>query len=120
MTNEKLTVQTIEKWCVVELRTPSLMDPLEIKAIGDSIFHLVDVQDKRLIILDFEQVEYLSSQAIGIVITLYKKLSALKNSKLVLCGVSAKLQELLRITRLDKLLTIKPTQREALKVLPKI
>jgi anti-anti-sigma regulatory factor len=45
-----------------------------------------------------------------------KKLSALKNSKLVLCGVGPRLQELLKITRLDRLLTIKPSQREAVKV----
>jgi anti-anti-sigma regulatory factor len=45
-----------------------------------------------------------------------RKLSALKNSKLVLCGVGPRLMELIKITRLDKVLTIKPTQREAVKV----
>jgi anti-sigma B factor antagonist len=116
--NVPFTVQMVEKWCVVEIRTPSLMDPLELKNIGESLYTLVDDQDKRLMILDFEKVQYLSSQAIGIVITLHKKLSALKNSRLVLCGVTPKLQELLKITRLDRLLTVKPTQREALKVTP--
>jgi anti-anti-sigma factor len=67
-------------------------------------------------ILDFEKVQYLSSQAIGIVLTLNKKLGALPHSKLVLCGVGPRLMELLKITRLDRLLTVKPTQREALKV----
>ena len=109
--------QTIEKFTVVEFRIPSLMDPLVLQHVGDSLYHLVDEQDKRLMILDFEKVEYLSSQAIGIVLTLNKKLSALKHSKLVLCGVGPKLAELLRITRLDRILTVKPTQREALKVM---
>jgi anti-anti-sigma factor len=61
-------------------------------------------------------VQFLSSQAIGIILTMNKKLMPLKSSKLVLCGVGPKLMELLKITRLDRLLTIKPTQREALKV----
>ena len=52
----------------------------------------------------------------GIVMTLNKKLSALPNSRFVLCGVNYKLTELLKLTGLDKVLTIKPTQREALRV----
>jgi anti-anti-sigma regulatory factor len=44
-----------------------------------------------------------------------KKLSSLPHSKLILCGVGARLMELIKITRLDRILTIKPTQREAVK-----
>ena len=111
------TVQQIEKYTVVEFRNPSLMDPIELEGIGQSLYRLVDEEDRRKVILDFEKVQYLSSQAIGIVLTMNKKLGALKSSKLVLCGVGPKLMELLKITRLDRLLTIKPTQREALKVI---
>ena len=111
------TVQPIEKFTVVEFKTPSLMDPLILEEIGKELYRLVDEEDKRRLILDFEKVQYLSSQAIGIVLTLNKKLGALKNSKFVLCGVGPKLMELLKITRLDRILTIKPSQREAVKVL---
>lgn len=114
--NLPLTIQPIKKFTVVEFRTPSLMDPLELQAIGDALYHLIDAQDKRLIILDFSKVEFLSSQAIGILLTMNKKLNALPNSKLILCGVGARLAELLRITRLDKLLTIKPSQKEAIEI----
>ena len=110
------TVQQVDKFTVVEFKNPSLMDPLELETIGQQLYKLVDEQDKRKIILDFEKVQYLSSQAIGIVLTMNKKLGGLSNSKLVLCGVGPRLLELLKITRLDRLLTIKPAQREALKV----
>ena len=76
----------------------------------------VHEEDRRKLVLDFEKVQYLSSQAIGIILTLNKKLAALKYSKLVLCGVGPKLMELLKITRLDRILTVKPTQAEAVKV----
>jgi anti-sigma B factor antagonist len=92
------------------------MDPIELEQIGQSLYRLVDAEDRRRIVLDFEKVQYLSSQAIGIVLTLNKKLTALPGSKLVLCGVGPRLQELLKITRLDRLLTVKASQREALKV----
>ena len=113
-----LTIQPIEKYTVVQFRTPSLMDPVMLEAIGQAVYRLVDAEDKRMLVLDFEQVEYLSSQAIGIVLTLNKKLSKLKHTSLVLCGVGPKLMELIKITRLDKILQIRASQKEAVKVLP--
>ena len=111
------TVQPIDKFTVVEFKTASLMDPVILEEIGQELYRLVDEEDRRRLILDFEKVQYLSSQAIGIVLNLNKKLTALKNSKFVLCGVGPKLLELLKITRLDRILTVKPTQKEAVKVL---
>lgn len=113
-----LTISKVEKFTVVEFRTASLMDPLELQGISEALYRLVDVEDNRLIVLDFERVEYIASQAIGILISLHKKLAALPHSRFVLCGVSPRLMELLRITRLDKMLLIKPTQKEAVKQIP--
>ena len=107
------TIHQIDKATVVEFRTNSLMDALILQEIGESLYHLVDAQDRRNVVLDFEKVQYLSSQAIGIVLSMHKKLSALKNSRMILCGVGPKLMELMKITRLDKVLTIKPSQTEA-------
>jgi anti-sigma B factor antagonist len=109
-------VQQIEKFTVVEFKAASLMDPIELESVGQALYRLVDQEDRRKLILDFEKVQYLSSQAIGIVLTLNKKLAALPNSKFILCGVGPKLMELIKITRLDRVLTIKPTQQEAVKV----
>lgn len=115
-TTAPFTVQQIEKFTVVEFLKASLMDPLELEELGQSLYHLVDAQDRRRIVLDFEKVQYLSSQAIGIILTMNKKLGQLKNSKLVLCGIGPRLQELLKITRLDRMLTVKASQKEAVKV----
>jgi len=111
-----LTVQPIEKYTVVEFKTPSLMDPVVLEKISEAIYRLVDLEDHRAVVLDFEQVQYLSSQALGILMALKKKLDKLPHSSLVLCGVGAKLMELIKITRLDKALKIRPTQKEAVKV----
>jgi anti-anti-sigma factor len=111
------TVQPVEKFTVVEFKTSSLMDQIVLEDIGKELYRLVDEEDRRRVVLDFERVEYLSSQMIGIILTLQKKLNTLKNSRFVLCGVGPKLMELLKITRLDRILTLKPSQREAVKVL---
>ena len=113
-------VQPFDKYSVVEFKPPSWMDPIILEEIGKELYRLVDEEDRRKLLLDFEKVQYLSSQAIGIILTLQKKLGALKNSKLVLCGVGPKLMELLKITRLDRILTVKPTQHDAVKVFDEI
>src|SRR2546428_1178875 len=61
------TIQKIEKFTVIEFRTPSLMDPVQLEDIGKSLYRLIDEEDQRRIVMDFEKVTYLSSQAIGIV-----------------------------------------------------
>ena len=110
------TVQQIEKFTVVEFKLDSLMDPLILERLGTDLYRLIDEEDRRRIIFDFEKVQYVSSQAIGIVMAMRKRLGLLKNSRLVLCSLSDKLQQLIKITGLEKLLTIKPTQKEAIKV----
>ena len=119
-TSTLFTVQKIEKYTVIEFKTPSLMNPSELEQIATDLYRLVDEEDRRYILLDFEKVKYLSSQAIGIVLTLHKKLSQLKKSSFVLVGVGPSLMQLLKITRLDKVLKIKDSQREGVKVEPNV
>ena len=110
-----LLVQKVNDFCVAEVRLTSLLDPLQLAAMGNHLDYLIDREDQRRIVLDFEKVEYLSSQALGIIMSAQKRLKA-ADGKLVLCGVNPKLMELLKITKLDRALTIKPTQKEAVKV----
>ncbi|HEX8915655.1 MAG TPA: STAS domain-containing protein [Humisphaera sp.] len=102
-------------YTVVEFTTDSLMNPLELEGIGQALYKLVDQQNRHTLLLDFAKVKYLSSQAVGIILTLNKKLSQHAGSALVVCGVGPQLVQLLKITRLDKILKIKATQAEALK-----
>src|SRR5215212_2542048 len=108
--------QQIGDYTVIEFITPSLMDPVVLENAAQALYKIIDEEDKRKIVMDFEKVQYLSSQAIGIVLAMHKKLNSLKNSRLILCSVGPKLMELIKLTRLDRLLTIKATQKEAVNV----
>ena len=119
-TSTLFTVQKIEKYTVIEFKTPSLMNPSELEQIATDLYRLVDEEDRRYILLDFEKVKYLSSQAIGIVLTLHKKLSQLKKTSFVLVGVGPSLMQLLKITRLDRVLKIRASQKEGVKVDPNV
>jgi len=114
--NVPFIINKIDPWTIIEFRTASLMDPVQLEQTAQALYRLIDTEDRRMIILDFEKVHYISSQAIGIVLTMNKKLTSLKRSKFVLCGVGDKLMQLIKITRLDRILIIKPTQAEAIKV----
>jgi anti-anti-sigma factor len=113
--SEQFNVSKIGGTTVVEFTAASLMDSVQLEQMAEGLYHLVDEQDRRHIVLDFERVQYLSSQAIGMLLGMQKKLASLKNSRMILCGVGPRLMELLRITRLDRVLTVKPTQTEAVR-----
>ena len=114
--NETFRHQRIDDYTVIEFVTPSLMDPIVLENTAQALYKLIDEEDQRKIVMDFERVQYLSSQAIGIVLAMHKKLNSLKGSKLVLCSVGPKLMDLIKLTRLDRLLTIKASQKEAVAV----
>jgi anti-sigma B factor antagonist len=99
---------------VVEFRTESLMNPLDLERLNTSLMNLVDGEQRHQLILDFSPVKYLSSQAIGVVLALNKKVGQHEGGKLVLCGVGPQLMQLLKITRLNLVLKVTPTQKEAL------
>src|SRR4051794_2969316 len=89
----QVTVSRSKSCVVVEIVTASLMDPLELDALGADLYRLVDEQDARRLLLDFGKVQYISSQAIGILAKLHKKTNALKGGLLVLCNLSPRLLE---------------------------
>ena len=102
-------------WIIVTFLTDALMEPTALDRIATALYPIVDEHGHRRVILDFKNVQYLSSQAIGILLTMHKKLGNVAAGQLVLCGVNAKLLQLLKLTRLDKMLRITPTKAEAVK-----
>src|SRR4051794_25248501 len=110
-----VTVNAYKSHVVVEIVTKSLLDTAELAALGADLYRLVDEQDNRRLIVDFGQVQFISSHAIGILATLHKKTAALKGGLLILCNLSPRMLDLLKIVKLDKLITIKATQVEALR-----
>ncbi len=65
------------------------------------------------ILLNFGNVEYLSSAALGKFITLNKKVQA-AGGKLVLCNIDPNIYEVFEITKLNKLFNIQKEEQAAL------
>ncbi len=101
------------EFTVVAFQTASLMHAPELERISNALTDLVNNDKSGRILLDFTPVQYLSSQAIGIIVNIHKKTAAIQGGKLVVCGLSPQLLQLLKITRMDRVLKIVKDQKEA-------
>ena len=90
-----------------------ILDEQNIQMIGDDLFRLVDELGRRKVLLNFGNVEFMSSAALGKLITLHRKLQAVQG-KLILCKIAKDILDVFKITKLDRILTIKSDEQEGL------
>jgi anti-anti-sigma factor len=92
----------------------SILDTATIEQLGRDLYQYPDVQHKQKLVLDFSNVKFLSSHALGILLTLNKKLAAIKGT-LAICGLRSELMKVFTITSLDKMFKFYPDDAAALK-----
>src|SRR5712664_1423801 len=109
----RLEVEDIGDVTVVNFTDKKILDEQNIQIIGEQLFSLIDELGRKKILLNFGNVEYMSSAALGKLITLNKKVQG-ASGKLVLCNIDANIREVFEITRLDKLFVIKGDEQEGL------
>jgi anti-sigma B factor antagonist len=112
MSKERLRVEQIGDITVVHFLDKRILDEPTIQAIAEQLFSLVEADGRRKLLLNFVNVEYMSSAALGKLINLHKKLAALKG-KLAMCNVIAQIYEVFAITKLDKIFKIFPDEESA-------
>jgi anti-sigma B factor antagonist len=108
---QRLTVEDVGDIAVVGFVDKKILDEQNIQLIGDDLFRLVDELGRRKILLNFSNVEFMSSAALGKLIKLHQKLAA-AGGKLILCSKS--IMEIFELTKLDKMLTIIKDEQKAL------
>jgi anti-anti-sigma factor len=113
MAAARLLIHTMRDVTIVNFEESSILDTMQIEAIGKTLYELVDVRNCKKLILDFTKVHYLSSSALGVLITLRTKSSAIKGT-LVICGLRKELMKVFEITNLKKMFTFCPGETEAL------
>jgi len=101
MAKSRFLVQDYAGVTLVTFSDSSLLDAATIEQIGLDLFELTDRQNKQKLVLDFGNVKFLSSQTLGILLSLSKKTKAIKG-ELVLCGMRKELMKVFQITSLDK------------------
>ena len=84
--------------------------------ISEELNHLVETQHQQKLLLDFMKVKFLSSSALGILVTLRKKVDANKGD-LVICGMNPELRKVFKITNLEKLFKFADDEPSAMALL---
>src|SRR5207302_377065 len=100
---------------VVNFIDRKILDEQNIQKIGEDLFSLVEELGRKKILLNFSNVEYLSSAALGKLITLNKKVKAAQG-KLVMCNINEDIFEVFKITNLDKMFSIQKDEQTALQM----
>ena len=113
MAGNRLKVEQIADVAVVYFLDKRILDEPTIQAIAEQLFSLVDDQQQRKLLLNFTNVEYMSSAALGKLINLHKKLTGVKG-KMAMCNVIPQIYEVFAITKLDKIFKIFPDEDQAM------
>ncbi len=98
---------------VVRFVDRKILDESNIQELGQELFQLVEEENRHKLVLNFHNVEFLSSAALGKLITLDKKVKA-HNGRLKLSNIRPEIYEVFAITKLNKLFDIKDDVADAL------
>jgi len=109
----RLEVEDIGDVTVINFIDRKILDEQNIQIIGEQLFGLVEQEGRRKLLLNFGNVEYLSSAALGKLITLNKKLQG-AGGRLILCNIDPQIYEVFEITKLDKFFNIQKEEQAAL------
>jgi anti-sigma B factor antagonist len=111
--NRRLETSEKNGVTVVRFVDRKILDESNIQQLGNELFRLVEEEKKTKIILNFTNVEFLSSGALGKLITLDKKVKA-NSGVLKLSNIRPEIYEVFAITKLNKLFDIKDDESTAL------
>lgn len=97
---------------IVRFLLHRLSDDDDTRDVFVMLQQLVDAMGRRKLILNVSEVDYLASMAMAKLVMLNRKVET-KNGVLVLCQVSERVRNVLRITHLEDLLKIVDNEDEA-------
>ena len=101
---------------VVRFLDEKIIDSDVIQELGQELFDLLEKEERRKLVLNFTNVEFLSSAALGKLITFEKKAKRLE-AELILTNISSEIFQVFAITKLDDVFQIKDSEADALAVL---
>lgn len=97
---------------VVEFTNNRILDEANISEIGATLKSLIDERPNPKLLLDFSNVDHLSSAALGMLINTNNGVRH-SNGQLRLSNIKPQIFEVFVITKLNKLFKIFPTRDEA-------
>ena len=111
----RFKIKTVEDVTLVFFLARRIVEEEDIEATFGQLQRVVDDGEAGKVVLNFRKVEFLSSAVLGRLIRLHKELQS-SGGRLILCRIAPTLLEVFKLTKLDKVLSIKADTGEALRV----
>jgi anti-anti-sigma factor len=112
-TQRRIKVNESNKVTIVTFNDSKIIDEAEIQEFGQELYDLVEREGRKKIILNFGNVEFLSSAALGKLIG-FDKRAKQHGAELILSNIRPEIYEVFAITKLTKLFIIKDDEADAL------
>lgn len=101
---------------VARFTRPQLSEDENIEQMGQELLSLVDQYNCRQLVLSLELVDFITSAALGKLITLHRRIHR-KDGKLVLCGARGAVADVLKTSRLHDYFTMAADSQQAIALL---
>lgn len=108
----KISVQYNEGATILTFTDEKILEENDIRSLQGSIMSVIEQGGRMNLILDFQNVRFLSSAVLGLLIRVSKKIYE-NDGQLRLCNINPKIYEVFRITRLTKVFDIYPDTESA-------
>ena len=112
-THQRLDVSEVGDVTVVRFMDRRILDATNIEELGLELFDLVEQENRKKLLLNFSDVEFLSSAALNKLIILDKKMKA-GGGAMKLSNLRPEIYEVFVITRLNQLFAISAEEKDAL------
>lgn len=109
----RLTIENSEQVIRIGFLDRNILEEAAIQKIGDQVSDLIDTTPNPKLLIDFADVDHLSSAALGMLITINNRVRA-KGGQLRLATIDPQIYEVFAITKLNKLFNICATAAQAM------
>lgn len=111
--HKRIDVSKVGDVTVVKFVDKKILDEAGIQELGAELFSLVEQDNRRSILLNFENVDFLSSAALGKLITLDRKVKQAQG-RLKMSNIRPEILEVFQVTKLNKVFDIRGEEAEAI------
>ncbi len=110
----QIAVEEKDGVAVVRFTNSKIIDRLMIQEMGDELQGLVENNDRKAILLNFDGVSFLSSEALGKLIKLNQTVNRVEG-RLKMSNIRADIYDVFTIANLHTIFDIRETEEDALK-----
>ena len=100
-----VSVQYVEQATILTISDRQILQDKNIRDLQESMVAVIDESESIHLVLDFCNVEFLSSAVLGLLIRISKRVHE-ANGEIRLCNINPKIYEVFKITQLTKVFDI--------------